>query len=73
MPPGWSTLRKQILARDNSVCYLCGKLATTVDHLQPISKGGAVMDPRNLAACCRPCNDKKHATWHETPFNTIHW
>jgi 5-methylcytosine-specific restriction endonuclease McrA len=73
MPPGWGPLRKRILVRDNYVCYLCGKAATTVDHLQPISKGGSVMNPSNLAACCRHCNNKKHATWHDKPIQTIYW
>jgi 5-methylcytosine-specific restriction endonuclease McrA len=73
MPPGWYSLRKQILVRDDFTCYLCGKYANTVDHLRPMSKGGAALDPLNLAACCRPCNDKKHTTWHDHHINTIHW
>jgi len=36
----WKRLRQQILIRDNWTCYLCGKEATTVDHILPLAKGG---------------------------------
>jgi len=44
-------------------CYLCGKLIPKghrhVDHIMPLSKGGAHR-PSNLAAACDTCNLSKH-------------
>ena len=44
-------------------CYLCGKLIPLghrhVDHIMPLSKGGAHR-PSNLAAACDKCNMSKH-------------
>lgn len=44
-------------------CYLCGKLIPKghrhVDHIIPLSKGGAHR-PSNLAASCDKCNREKH-------------
>jgi len=44
-------------------CYLCGKLIPEghrhVDHIVPISKGGAHR-PSNLAVACDTCNLSKH-------------
>lgn len=52
------------------VCYYCGKRGlleetedrtklATIDHQVPISKGGAVLDPRNCVISCVPCNQNK--------------
>lgn len=61
-------LRARILAASD-VCIVCGHTrADTVDHIQPVSKGGARMDPDNLApihgvkgcsVCLRKCNSEK--------------
>ena len=44
-------------------CYLCGKLIPMghrhVDHIIPLSKGGAHRSS-NLAAACDTCNQRKH-------------
>lgn len=44
-------------------CYLCGKFIKRgyrhVDHIIPLSKGGAHR-PANLAVACVTCNQKKH-------------
>ena len=57
-PRPWS--RRGVLERDAGLgCIYCGKNATTVEHIQPISRGG---DPRgwlNTAAACVACNNKK--------------
>lgn len=37
---------------------------TAIDHMEPISKGG-IHAESNLIACCKSCNNKKHAK----PFN----
>jgi 5-methylcytosine-specific restriction endonuclease McrA len=31
----------------------------TIDHIVPISKGGAVFDINNITPCCGTCNSKK--------------
>jgi len=43
-------------------CYLCGKPATDIDHVIPLSRGGPEW-PANLRPICRHCNSKKHANW----------
>jgi 5-methylcytosine-specific restriction endonuclease McrA len=59
----WRKIRIQILNRDNWRCHYCEKVLSgsdaTVDHLQPLSKFGAKLDPSNLVAACRSCNSKK--------------
>lgn len=61
-------LRARILA-ESDVCLLCGHgAADAVDHIHPVSKGGAKLDPANLApihgvdgcpVCLRKCNSEK--------------
>jgi 5-methylcytosine-specific restriction endonuclease McrA len=64
------------------VCYWCGKKCArnfTVDHYQPLAKGGK-HEASNLVIACRPCNVKKNAkdpeqfraeTWHGTLFSHL--
>lgn len=33
--------------------------ATQLDHIIPMSQGGARLDPRNLQPCCQRCNVRK--------------
>lgn len=54
----WQRLRKTILDRDQHTCAYCGREATTVDHIIPVSLGGD-MHPTNLVAACRSCNSSK--------------
>ena len=61
-------MRARILAASD-VCIVCGHGASdAVDHVQPVSKGGARLDPDNLApihgvagcpVCLRKCNSEK--------------
>ncbi|TFE42492.1 HNH endonuclease [Streptomyces sp. ICN441] len=61
-------LRARILA-ESDVCILCGHgAADATDHVIPVSKGGAELDPDNLApihgvdgcpVCLRKCNNEK--------------
>ncbi|WP_432135159.1 HNH endonuclease [Streptomyces sp. bgisy154] len=61
-------LRARILAASD-ICIVCGHaLADAVDHVIPVSKGGAKLDPDNLApihgvdgcpTCLRKCNSEK--------------
>lgn len=46
-------------------CLCCGwRGKMTVDHVQPISKGGK-NDPTNLQPLCKSCNSRKHATFKD--------
>ncbi|MEU9285978.1 HNH endonuclease [Streptomyces sp. NPDC048275] len=61
-------VRARILA-ESDVCIVCGHAAAdAVDHIHPVSKGGAKVDPDNLApihgnagcpVCLRKCNNEK--------------
>lgn len=50
--------RRYILMRDNNKCGYCGKKATTLDHIKPVSKGGK-NTWENLVAACAKCNNVK--------------
>ena len=59
------TLREFILERDNYTCQCCGNsikkepnLLLEVDHIKPVSKGGASI-PGNLQTLCWKCNRSK--------------
>lgn len=54
----WRKVRAAVLKRDHHRCFYCGEPATTVDHLQPISRGGTD-NPENLVASCSGCNGAK--------------
>ena len=59
----WRKVRIKILERDRWTCHYCQKILqdsdATVDHLVPLSKDGAQLDPSNLVAACRSCNSRK--------------
>ena len=56
----WRNIRERVLERDGHRCRYCGALATHVDHVVPVVRGGASHDS-NLAAACRTCNLEKGA------------
>jgi 5-methylcytosine-specific restriction enzyme A len=64
----WRRLKARVLKRDEYVCRLglpgCLVEATTVDHVNPVSQGGAPYDEANLVASCAPCNLRKGARRH---------
>lgn len=47
-----------VLLRDNLRCYLCGGIASLVDHVIPLSEGGPDTW-ENCRAICEPCHDEK--------------
>jgi len=67
----WLTFRVKYLSQFESlVCHYCGKEGllietddeehlATVDHVVPLSKGGAEFDPENLVVACLSCNGNK--------------
>lgn len=56
----WRKLRKQVLDR-NPGCSVpgCRRVATQVDHIVPLAKGGDPFDLGNLRSICGPCNASK--------------
>ncbi|WP_144760118.1 HNH endonuclease [Curtobacterium sp. 9128] len=50
--------RRGVLRRDANRCAYCDRHATTIDHVQPKSRGGED-SWENLVACCLACNNKK--------------
>lgn len=57
--------RRGVMRRDAHRCAYCGRAATTIDHVQPRSRGGAD-SWENLVACCLKCNNlKSDRTPHE--------
>lgn len=54
--PKWS--RRNVFIRDKGNCCYCGSVATTIDHVRPVSKGGG-NTWLNTVASCKNCNSKK--------------
>ncbi|MGA9768269.1 MAG: HNH endonuclease [Blastocatellia bacterium] len=54
--------RLRVIKRDNSTCYMCGRKLgyseMVLDHIIPLSRGGAHCES-NLAVACAPCNLRK--------------
>ena len=61
----WRQMRLLILQRDRGVCQIglpgCTLVAGHVDHIVPLSEGGARLDPSNLRASCERCNLRRNA------------
>ena len=58
----WKRRRRQVMTRDGGFCQLrfsrCTGIATTLDHIIPVSRGGNdSLD--NLRAACSSCNQAK--------------
>jgi hypothetical protein len=63
----WHKRRRLILKMHDYLCVYCGDVATAVDHVIPINKGGTD-HPENLVASCMTCNSSlgdstKHILW----------
>lgn len=62
----WKQQRAKALQRDQHQCQIrgphCTVVATQVDHVVPVSRGGTD-DLTNLQSTCKPCHD--HKTAHE--------
>lgn len=54
--PSWS--RAGVLNRDGRVCGYCGSHGTTIDHINPTSRGGK-NSWTNTVASCDGCNQRK--------------
>lgn len=54
----WRRFRRDQLRRE-WLCRHCGTKATEVDHIRPLSQGGAKWDPGNVQSLCSDCHDAK--------------
>ncbi|MFE9026211.1 HNH endonuclease [Streptomyces iakyrus] len=52
--------RTEIMRRWKHACCYCGKRAVHLDHVHPLSKGGADKES-NMVPACRTCNLSKGA------------
>ena len=60
----WKLARREALDRDGWRCRKCGKAGRLqVDHIQPLSDGGAPYDLVGLQTLCVSCHIDK--TWSE--------
>ena len=57
----WKKVRRASIERDGYRCRACGKAAGRfeVDHIIPLSEGGAAYELDNLQSLCRPCHFDK--------------
>lgn len=57
----WRLLRDRIMRQAGRTCEVvgCELPAHAVDHIVPVSLGGAELDPDNLQALCKPHHDTK--------------
>lgn len=56
----WQKLRARILKAE-PLCRKCQRRAVEVDHVKPVSQGGAFFRRGNLQALCRACHEAKTA------------
>jgi len=83
--PAWQRFRARLIATaPHPVCHLCGQwvdvtlsgmdpMGPTVDHLVPVSRGGAVFDPANCAVTHRRCNTARGNNDLEEPEPSRDW
>lgn len=51
---------RRLLSRSGGRCFYCPQLATTADHVVPLSRGGTNFIG-NIVPACRTCNSSKNA------------
>jgi HNH endonuclease len=70
----WQRIRIYVLERDRYRCKIrgahCKGDATEVDHIVPRADGGALFDPDNLRAACKPCNGGRGAERTNRKYRT---
>lgn len=56
----WLAVRASVLKRDAYRCATprCTTKASHVDHIKPMSQGGAGLDMRNLLSRCASCHNR---------------
>lgn len=53
------------------ICAYCGRLATTIDHKMPLSRGGSG-ELENLVPSCARCNSRKNNKTYEEFMIVLH-
>lgn len=57
-------LRRQIYDRDKWICQICFEQVTpetaSIDHIEPLSEGGSINNPKNLRTAHMKCNRERH-------------
>lgn len=62
---GWRAVRAEFLRAFPKCCHpSCTEPATEVDHIMPISAGGARLDPANLRPLCKRHHSQRTAREH---------
>jgi 5-methylcytosine-specific restriction endonuclease McrA len=71
----WRNLRQAVKLRDGWRCTNCGRQAALldVDHIVPIGRGGAPLDPTNLRTLCRTCHNRKRTRRTPKRRNSRRW
>lgn len=54
----WAMTRRRVIGEEG-VCRTCGRLASHVDHIIPLDRGGALWSRDNLQALCTSCHSRK--------------
>lgn len=57
----WAEFARNYLC-ENPACARCPRAAQVVDHVVPLSKGGAKFAAANLQPLCARCHNRKTAT-----------
>jgi 5-methylcytosine-specific restriction endonuclease McrA len=59
----WRRLRAAVV-KGASCCAWCGAggVRLVADHIVPISRGGAPLDPANVTVACYSCNGRRRGT-----------
>ena len=69
----WRKLRAAILA-NNPPCWICGHPgADSLDHLQPVARGGDWYDPANLRPAHVECNSRRGSDTAQPPPRSRLW
>ena len=58
----WRKTRARILREQGTICFYCKADCSadpTVDHVNPVCKGGDPNEQTALVVSCRPCNSSK--------------
>lgn len=58
-------------ANDPRHAHECTLAATVVDHITPLTRGGARLDPNNCRACCRTAHDRITQNFVATGVNEL--
>ncbi|MCB1510058.1 MAG: HNH endonuclease [Hyphomicrobiaceae bacterium] len=73
----WQRVRRRQLAREPlcRACTLEGQetLASEVDHITPVSAGGAAFDPANLQSLCKPHHSIKTGSYDKQGKDWSDW